>query len=56
VIRGPLGVRDAYSGSPRLFRKLNDFSQQINKVHVYKKQNLKLKILKRSVKEKEFDI
>jgi uncharacterized C2H2 Zn-finger protein len=44
-------------GGPRLFRKLNNFSQQINKVYIYvKKQNLKLKILKRSVKVKEFEI
>jgi hypothetical protein len=41
-------------GGPRLFRKLNIFSQQINKDA--KKQNLKLQILKRSVKVKEFEI
>jgi hypothetical protein len=35
-------------GDPRLIRKLNNFSQQINKVFYVKKQNLKLKILKRS--------
>jgi hypothetical protein len=39
----------------RLFRKLNNFSQQINKVF-RKKQNLKLEILKCSVKVKEFEI
>jgi hypothetical protein len=47
-------------GGPRLFRKLNNFSQQIKKwyfyIHTQKKQNLKLKILKRSVKVKEFEI
>jgi hypothetical protein len=43
-------------GGPRLFRKLNNFSQQINKVYIRKKQNLKFKILKRSVKVKEFEI
>jgi hypothetical protein len=37
VVRGPLGVRDAYSGGPQLFRKLNNFSQQINKVYIHKK-------------------
>jgi hypothetical protein len=37
VVRGPLGVRDAYSGDSRLFRKLNIFSQQINKVYIRKK-------------------
>jgi hypothetical protein len=41
---------------PRLLRKLNNFSQQIYKVYICKKQNLKLKILKRSVKVKEFEI
>jgi hypothetical protein len=30
-------VRDAYSGGPRLFRKLNNFPQQINKVYIRKK-------------------
>jgi hypothetical protein len=35
--RGPLGVHDAYSGCPRLFRKLNNFSQQINKLFLIKK-------------------
>jgi uncharacterized C2H2 Zn-finger protein len=47
-------------GGPRLFRALNNFSQQINKAYIYiyvkKKQNLKLEILKRSVKVKEFEI
>jgi hypothetical protein len=28
------GVHDAYSGGPRLFMKLNNFSQQINKVKI----------------------
>jgi hypothetical protein len=37
VVCGPLGVHDAYSGDPRLFRKLNIFSQQINKVKIRKK-------------------
>jgi hypothetical protein len=37
MVRGPLGVRDAYSGGPRLFRKLNNFSQQINKVYMREK-------------------
>jgi hypothetical protein len=53
----PWGVRDAYSEGPQLFRKLNNFSQQINKVYICaKKQNLKMKILKRFVKVKEFEI
>jgi hypothetical protein len=36
------GVRDAYSGGPRLFRKLNNFSQQINKVYLFKKAKSKI--------------
>jgi hypothetical protein len=37
VVHGPLGVRNAYSGGPQLFRKLSNFSQQISKVYVRKK-------------------
>jgi hypothetical protein len=37
VVRGLLGVRDAYPGGQRLFRKLNNFSEQINKVDIRKK-------------------
>jgi hypothetical protein len=43
-------------GGPRLLKKLNNFSQQINKVENVKKQKMKLKFLKRSVKVKEFEI
>jgi hypothetical protein len=51
--RTPGGPRRLIRG-PRLFRKLNNFSQQIYKVFFVKKQNLKLKVLKRSVKVMEF--
>jgi hypothetical protein len=39
-----------------MFRKLNNFSQQISKVYIRKKAKSELKILKRSVKVKEFEI
>jgi hypothetical protein len=51
VVRGTLGVRNAYSGGPRLFRKLNNFSQQTDNV-----KKAKSEILKRSVKAKEIEI
>jgi hypothetical protein len=54
--RTPWGTRRLLMG-PWLFKKLNNFSQHINKEYIRKKnQNLKLKILKRSVKMKEFEI
>jgi hypothetical protein len=43
-------------GGPRLLWKLNNLSQQIDKACFEKNQNLKLKILKRPVKVKEFEI
>jgi hypothetical protein len=56
VVRGPLGVRYAYSAGPRLFRKLNDFSQQISKVYIRKKAKSEIENFKRYVKVKEFEI
>jgi hypothetical protein len=47
VVRGPLGVRDAYSGGPRLFRNLIIFFNKLIKyIHVKKTkseiENLKM--------------
>jgi hypothetical protein len=41
-------------GGPRLFRKLNNFSQQFNKAYIREKSKSEIENFKRSVKVKEF--
>jgi hypothetical protein len=47
MVRGPQGVHDTYSGGLQLFRKLNNFSQQINKVFLCKKAKSEIENFKK---------
>jgi hypothetical protein len=56
LIAAVLNLWSAYSGSPRLFRKLNNFSQQINTVHTRKKAKSEIENFKTLCRMKEFKI